>query len=261
MTRKAVTVGERQAPGAGSQTLLRGLDVIEAVASGESDLAKICAGLGLSRSTAYRLAAALVERRYLDFVPRSGYRLGPKLLELGSDTQRQIDLVQIARPFLEDLSATSLDTVHLGIREEGKALYLDKLPGRRRIDISSRVGERQPLTSTGLGKALILDLSEREWRQILEDEGGLGAHDGWMERMRSYAAAGHAYDLEENEDRIRCVAAPVRDASGKIAAAISLSSARQYMDDERMIDLSEDVRSVAQAISRELGWSEKRNRR
>ncbi len=239
----------------GTQTLARGLDVIEAVADGLPELADIAARVGLTKSTTYRLAAALVERRYLDFMPRSGYRLGPKLLELGHETHRQLDLVQVARPHLLSLSAKTLDTVHLGILDEGRALYLDKIPGRRRVEIGSRVGERQPLWSTGLGKALILDLSETERAALLDDGVSPEIVAAWQTRMQTYAAAGYAFDLEENEDRIRCVAAPIRDASGSIAGAISLSSARQYMDDERMETLSAEVRGIAEAISRELGWN------
>ena len=75
-----------------------------------------------------------------------------------------------------------------------------------------------------------------------------------MRRMREYAKLGYAFDLEENEDRIRCVAAPVRDATGKIKAAISVSSAAQYMNDERMQALAKEVRLTADQISSELGW-------
>jgi DNA-binding IclR family transcriptional regulator len=72
--------------------------------------------------------------------------------------------------------------------------------------------------------------------------------------MRDYAKSGYALDLEENEDRIRCVAAPVRDATQAIVGAISVSSAAQYMNDARMKALAEDVRAAARAISRDLGW-------
>lgn len=242
----------------GSQTLQRGLDLIELVADGEYDLTVIARRLSLTRSTAYRLASALVARRYLDLVPRVGYRLGPKLLELGSETQLQIDLVQCARPVLELLAHSSHDTVHLGVLDDGKALYLDKISGRRRIDISSRVGERQPLSSTGLGKALLLDKSTPELIAIHSKEANGQDLSIWLARMEEYVTGGYAYDLEENEDQIRCVAAPVRDASNRIVAAISLSSARQYMDDARMKDLNQQVSQAGRAISGELGWRDKR---
>lgn len=248
----------------GSQTLFRGLDVLEAVADGISGLQELAVHLQLTRSTTYRLAAALVERRYLASTPRGGYRLGPKLLELGSAAQGDIDLVQVARPLIEDLSATTLDTVHLGVLEGDRALYLDKIAGRRRISISSRVGEQQPLTRTGLGKALLLDDTPDRWEKIYKaetDEGDASTIAAWIERMAGYAEAGHAYDLEENDDRVRCVAAPIRDSAGKIVAAISVSSAVQYMDQERMSDITSDVRATAAAISELLGWTGHRTRR
>lgn len=241
----------------GSQTLLRGLDVLEAVASGATKLPALTDMLELNRSTAHRLAASLVERRYLSFSPRIGYALGPKLLEIGFQASAQMSLPRIAREYIEALAARTGDTVHLGILDGTRALYLDKIPGCRRVEISSRIGERQPLRFTGLGKALLLDETEDRLRQFYHAESSsqqqpLGT---WLLRMREYAKLGYAFDLEENEDCIRCVAAPVRDATGDIKAAISVSSAAQYMDDKRMRELAEEVRSTACLISRDLGWN------
>lgn len=244
----------------GSQTLLRGLDVIDAVIDGPITLAELAVRLGLTRSTTHRLATALIDRRYLTFVPRLGYHFGPKLLELGFIAQQQTDVVQVARPHLEELAASTEDTVNLGILDNERALYLDKIPGRRRVEISSRVGDRRPLTSTGLGKALLLDDDAAHWRKLFDEDRAAGSPPAdyavWEERMRDYVAVGRAFDLEENKDLIRCVAAPIRDVSGRIVAAISVSSAAQYMADERMQALSDDVRGTAKAISMDLGWSE-----
>lgn len=244
--------------GAGSQTLMRGLDVMEAVSRQTLMLSDLADQLGLTKSTTHRLASALVDRGYLAFTPRAGYRLGPKLLELGYLAHTQADLIQVARPHIEALAAVSEDTVHLGVLDGDQALYLDKIPGRRRITISSRVGDRQPLTSTGLGKALILDHDPDYWMERFKAEQLSGSPRikpaTWRKRMVGYVEAERAYDLEENEDQIRCVAAPVRDVAGKIVGAISVSSAAQYMNDDRMETLATDVRAAAQAISRELGW-------
>jgi DNA-binding IclR family transcriptional regulator len=241
----------------GSQTLYRGLDVLDAVLEGTVGLADLAGRLQLTRSTTHRLAAALVERRYLTFVPREGYSLGPKLLELGYQAAQQMDVPRLARPHLERLSAISEDTVHLGILEGDSALYLDKIPGQRRISIISRIGERQPLTTTGLGKALLLDHDESAWRRQFAADAGHRLHDEalehWLRRMRTYAAQGYAFDLEENEDRIRCVAAPIRGAGGRIVAAISVSSAAQYMDQARMDQLVSEVQRTASDISLDLG--------
>jgi len=243
----------------GSQTLVRGLEVLEAVACGVNNLADLAHTVKLNRSTAHRLASTLVEKRYLTFAPRHGYGLGPKALEIGYQARIQLNIPRVAREHLEALAAQTGDTVHLGILDGTRALYLDKIPGRRRIEISSRVGELQPLRSTGLGKALLLDEVDAKLREFYRCENGNGhAYDvseaSWLKRMHEYAKNGYAFDLEENEDRIRCVAAPVRDATGKIKAAISVSSAAQYMDDKRMQALVADVRRTADQISHELGW-------
>ena len=244
--------------GAGSQTLMRGLDLIEAVSHEVLTLCDLATRLDLTKSTTHRLLSALVDRGYLAFTPRAGYRLGPKLLLLGTLAQAQADLVQVARPHLEELAASTEDTVHLGVFDGDFALYLDKVPGRRRITISSRVGDRQPLSSTGLGKALMIDSPPAYWDERFAADQAAGSMKAdaavWRERMEGYAACGRAFDLEENEDQIRCVAAPIRDAARKIVGAISVSTAAQYMSDDRMTALSDEVRATADAISHELGF-------
>ena len=182
----------------GSQTVLRGLDVLEAVASGVSTLSDLAATVKLKRSTAHRLASTLVEKRYLSFVPKSGYRLGPKTLEVGYQARVQLNVSRSARQHLERLAAQTGDTVHLGVREGNCSLYLDKIPGRRRVDINSRVGELQPLRSTGLGKALVLDEDDVKLRELYRCENGIGqaygvAEGTWMSRMRHYAENGYAF--------------------------------------------------------------------
>lgn len=250
----------------GSQTLFRGLDVIDAVAEGPIKLGDLAARLGLTRSTTHRLASALTDRRYLSFVPHSGYSLGPKLLELGFRVRDELDLPRVAAPHLERLALLTEDTVHLGVLDRGRVLYLDKIPGKRRINISSRIGELQPVISTGLGKALILDLDEDAWLELFRAERGEAARPGarrreeisqqeWLARMRGYVQAGYAFDLEENEDQIRCIAAPIRDVAGRTVAALSVSSAAQYMSDHRMRALAKDVMAAAYRISEDLGWT------
>jgi len=244
---------------AGTQTLARGLEVIDAVAQGVLGLTELADRLGLTRSTTHRLAVTLVEHRYLNFQRGSGYSLGPQLLKLGYMAGRQSSLPRVAREHLEDLASASGDTVHLGVLDGSRALYLDKISGTRRVEVRSRIGERQPLRSTGLGKALILDATEAQLREYYDYETRHGHQyavdqEQWLRRMGEYAKNGYAFDLEENEDRIRCVAAPLRDVSGAIAGAISVSSAAQYMDDTRMHGLAFEVKSTADAISRQLGF-------
>ncbi|TLX40866.1 IclR family transcriptional regulator [Xanthobacter autotrophicus] len=246
--------------GEGAQTLMRGLDVLEAIADGTTDLAALAARLGTTRTTTHRLAAALVARRYLNFASGDGYSLGPKLLELGFQTRHSMPLHQAARAHLARLAERTLDTVQLGILDEGVVFYIDKVPGQRRFEIRSNMGDRHHVWATGLGKALVLDMTEDQWNGFFgkgrpdDARPSEAARQEWLAQMRTYARNGVAFDLGETEAELRCVAAPIRDASGAIVAAVSVSSITQYMQPERMTDLSHDVRETAAAISAALGW-------
>lgn len=241
-----------------SQTLVRGLDVIEAVAvDGANDITTIAARTNMTYSTAHRIVSVLIQRRYLKRVPGKGYRLGSKLLALGFQAYGQVDLTPVAHPFLERLARQTHDTVHLACEELGAVFYLDKIASRRPVEISSRIGGTKPLISTGVGKALLLDGSVHTWSGLYDvDAKRLGVsmpRTQWLDMMQTYARQGYTYDLGEDEPAIRCVAAPVRDASHKIIAAISVSSTTNYMPPERMRDLVPVVMETARQISAELG--------
>jgi DNA-binding IclR family transcriptional regulator len=249
---------------AGTQTLLRGLAILEAAAAGARDLRTFGAALGTTRSTTHRLVSSLVQARYLRQV-QGGYLLGPKLIELGTIALEQMPLTAVARPHLEALAEHTHDTIHLGVRDGDDVLYIDKIPGTRGLEMRSRVGHRMPLASTGIGKAMMLDLEPQVWTRLVEAShralAGVSFRpdhrpdiDTFMQRMARYAQGGFTFDLEENEASIRCVAAPVRDASGTIVAALSVASTIPYMPHERMDELIPVVQREARAISEELGW-------
>jgi DNA-binding IclR family transcriptional regulator len=249
---------------AGTQTLLRGLAILEAAAAGVRDLRSFGAVLGTTRSTTHRLVSSLVQARYLRQV-QGGYLLGPKLIELGTIALEQMPLTAVARAHLQSLADETLDTIHLGVRDGDDVLYIDKIPGQRGLEMRSRVGHRMPLASTGIGKAMMLDLAPQSWRDLFDASrrtlAGVSFRpdhslepDTFLKRMATYSAGGYTFDLEENEISIRCVAAPVRDASGAIVAALSVASTIPYMPLERMDELIPVVQREARAISQELGW-------
>lgn len=251
----------------GTQTLARGLAVIRAVADGARDLRSLVEHTGLGRSTTHRLVQLLVHEEFLRHVD-GGYTLGPALIELGFKALHGNPLPVVARPFLEDLSEQVHDTVHLGVVDGDSVLYLEKLPGTRGAEMRSRVGHRMPLTRTGVGMALLLDSPER-WEELyIADEdrvtvptvvrrGELAERCAeFCTRMQTYAKSGSAMDLEDNEPGIRCVAAPVRDASKAIVGAISVSATRPYMPAARMRGLVPVVRRSAARISSAMGYRE-----
>lgn len=251
---------------AGTQTLLRGLHLLECVADGVCEVKGIAARLGTPRSTAHRMLNSLVNEGYLHHIPYRGYLLGPKLIRLGMVALEQRPLVAVARPHLEELTALTGDTVHLGQEDGMHVLYLDKVPGTRGLEMRSQVGQRKPIASTGVGKALMLGMPATVWQALYDEAAADQIRSGmtpmlppWPEyrdAMLAYTRQGWVYDLEEHELGIRCVGSAVRDVSGKVVAAISVASAVPYMSEERMAHLGPVVRDVAKAISRELGWKE-----
>ena len=250
--------------GSGTQTLLRGLALLECVAEGIGDVKGIAARLGTPRSTTHRMLNSLVAERYLLHVPYKGYLLGPKLIHLGMRALEQRPLVALARPHIEALARRTGDTVHLGVPEGSEVFYLDKISGTRGLEMRSRVGLRMPIACTGLGKGLMLGLPRDQWHGLYERAREFSAKSRdrpplapWPEFERclaSYVERDWSLDLEENEIGIRCVGAPVRDVRDQVVAAISVASAVPYMPDDRMEELGPIVHATAEAISKELGW-------
>ena len=247
----------------GTQTLMRGLALLECVAQGISDVKGIAAHLGTPRSTTHRMLGSLVSEGYLHHVPYCGYTLGSRLIYLGTKAQEQRPLGALARPHLEALAARTGDTVHLGTVEGTQVFYLEKVPGTKGLEMRSRAGQRMPLASTGVGKALMLGFAPGQWRDLYDEAVALKVDAGersllspwpqFEEAMLRYRAQGWVMDLEENELGIRCVGAPVRDVSGKVVAAISVASAVPYMPKERMLELGPLVLAAAGRISEVLG--------
>ncbi len=243
----------------GAQTLYKGLLIIDAVMKGHRNLKHISGVLEMSKSTTHRLLAVLVHERFLRQIGNE-YSLGSKLIEYGMRSLEEYPLRTAAAPFLQDLSTLTHDTVHLGIRENMEVFYIDKVSGNRSVEMNSRIGLKMPIDITGIGKALLLDADDKELTEIYNHfNRPHTALQIFLDKMHFYRSQGYSFDLSENEENIRCVAAPIRDASNTIISAISVASITQYMTDERMHELTSVVKDTALKISLELGWFEKRS--
>ncbi|MFD6177054.1 MULTISPECIES: IclR family transcriptional regulator [unclassified Isoptericola] len=251
---------------AGTQTLARGLAVVDAVARGHDRLRDVVEATGVGRSTTHRLLQLLVAAGYLRRL-EDRYALGPALIELGYQALQENPVAEVAAAPLRALHARVSDTVHLAIEDRGQVLYLDKIPGTRGEPTRSRTGHRMPLTRTGIGKALLLDRPDR-WRDqflaerragadgdgVGEQEAEVLTADQFVAVMTESARRGVALDLEENEPGVLCVAAPVREAGGAIVAAISVSARRPAMPPARVEALAPVVLDAAASIGAGLGF-------
>lgn len=234
--------------------------LLELVAADVHSLDELAKKSCLTRSTAHRLLATLVQQGYLRNKTGQGYFLGPRIIELGFKGYEKLDLPQIARPHMVKLSEATKETVHLAILDGAQVIYIEKVQGSRSVTTASHIGARLPVQCTALGKALISTLPESRWTDYFSLElrrtpQSVATEEAFLQEIRKTASSGYALDLEENEPGIRCIAAPIRDGSGQAVAALSLSSLHIYLSDEQIEQTVPLVKSTAAKIGRELGWS------
>ncbi|MDY0324106.1 MAG: IclR family transcriptional regulator [Candidatus Carbobacillus sp.] len=217
--------------------------------------------LHLPKSTVHRLLQAYRELGYVEQDNESGrYRLSVKWLGISLKILEHIDLRNIARTTLTTLADMSGEVVHLVVLNDGEVVYIDKVEGKETIRMHSRIGHRAPVHCTAVGKSILAHLPEDEVRTILAEH-GLPAHtpqtitaiDELLEHLKDVRARGVAYDLEENEPDITCVAAPIFDHSGHVVAALSISGPTHRMK-PRLESLSEHVKKAGDTISQRLGF-------
>ncbi|MBN9316820.1 MAG: IclR family transcriptional regulator [Devosia sp.] len=241
----------------------RALDILECVAgqNGELTVDQIVSATGLPKSTAFRVLATLTGRRLLERDPQNQtYRLGMLALVIGARAMGDLDLRRAARPHLENLVAVTGETVHLSILSADNALCIDKVDASRSMRMASFVGFLDPLHCSGVGKAL-LAFQDEPVRQQLIGRMRLDPHtrhtitdpDRLVAQIDEIRARGYAVDDEEIEEGLRCVAAPIRDHSGSVIAAVSISGPTTRVTDASLSDLAIAVEGCAQTISRELG--------
>ena len=198
---------------------------------GSMSLTEISRETGLNQVTAYRLISTFITNGLLEQSAESEkYRLGVTALALGDSYSRSNDLSQRARPKLVELRDECGETVHLSILDGKEIVYLEKLPGLHPIGLmSSRVGGRAPAYCTGVGKVLLAYQSEDKIRAISSNgelipftPNTITSVDQLIGELSIIRMNGFALDKEEHEIGVACVAAPIFDHNG-ILAAISVS--------------------------------------
>jgi len=243
----------------------RVLRLLEAFAPHERDvsLAEIAERVALPKSSAHRLLATLVAHGFVERDPATRrYRLGIRLFELGSAAIHERGLHSSAHPVLEQLTQATGETCHLAVLSGLEAVYVNKVDGPASISMSSRVGGRAPFHATSIGKVLTAWAGEELRSRLaslrlaaytshtITDPRALEAE---LARVRTQ---GYGLDLEEFEEGLRCVAAPVRDQSGSVVAALGVAGPRRRFEDDKLEGLAAQVCSAAAQLSRNLGHLE-----
>jgi IclR family transcriptional regulator, KDG regulon repressor len=242
----------------------RALTILDAFASKRPrmSLTDLSDATDLPPSTAYRIAANLVQRGYLSQDSgRGDYWPGLALIRLAGVALGQLDVREKAAPTLQQLRTDSKETVHLAALDGRRVIYLEKLEGLHAVGLmSSRVGRTAPVHCTALGKALLAfgdgDAEEDVLSRKLERFTPRTIVDGALLRdhLGEVREQGYAIDMGEHEVDVRCIAAPVRDHSGKTVAAISVAGPAQRMEVQMRRGLIKVVVAAANRICRDLGY-------
>jgi DNA-binding IclR family transcriptional regulator len=254
--------GNQAAPVYGVRAVARTVAILRAFCSpntglGVSDLAK---RVSLHKSTTHRILTTLEQEGFVTQDPTTGcYRLGLALLELGSVVMDGLDVRRMARPFLEAIHRACGETVHLAILDEGEVVYIDKIEGTRGVRMYSQIGKRSPAYCTGLGKALLAWQRDDEISLVIKR--GLRAYtlrtitspSALRGQLALVRAQGYAIDHGEHEELIQCVAAPVWDRAGRVAAAISIATVAADITSGEFRKYIPLVCEHAQLISEALG--------
>ena len=246
----------------GVQSVDRAVSVLEILAHrGEAGVSEVAADIGVHKSTAFRLLAALEERELVEQTQERGkYRLGFGILRLASAVPGRLDVTQQARPVCEQLAAQLGETVNIAVRRLHFVVNLDQARGPSAVGAHNWVGELTPLHATSSGKILLAFMTPEERHDVLASSGfaRLTPHTITSQReleahVDAAARDGYASSIEELEEGLNAVAAPVRDHTGGVIAALSVSGPVYRFTEKRLREVVPDVVAAAAAISHRMG--------
>lgn len=242
------------------QVIERMMSLLDALAASPeaASLKHLAAVTELHPSTAHRILAAMTAARFVERHDAGSYRLGIRLLELGNIVKSRINLREVALPFMQELHEEIGEAINLGIRHDDEIIYLERTSsGRSLVRVVYLVGGRAPLHLTSLGKLFLAAEPSQKIRDYAKRTGlpgktphsltTLAALEKELDKVRRH---GIAYDDEEAELGLKCVAAPIHDDEGHIVAALSVSAPADRHDPE----WASRVRRTADAVSHALGY-------
>ena len=222
-------------------------------------LTQIAESVHMSKTTVHRLLTTLETRRFISRDKDTGmYRLGFRLVEMASLVLQDMELRRWAQPYLKSLSAQYGETVDLSILDGSHVMYLEVIESPRRVKLAAATGQRLPAYFTASGKALLAFAPEDQVRKILAEN--IAEHRGEvgitiaraLKDLGKIAERGYAISEQEYEEHINAVAAPIFDANRRAVASIAIVGPSFRLSKERLPDLGESIRKIADEISCEI---------
>jgi DNA-binding IclR family transcriptional regulator len=244
-----------------SQSLDKALQILRHLGTGPASLDQLATALGVHKTTVLRLLRTLAEQHFVFRDGHHRYHLGSQVFELAGRGLDQREVRGIAAPHLAAFNRAHGRTTHLSELSGSEIVYIDKLESQDHVRMASRIGLRAPVHSTAAGKVLVADLPPAELESVLAGvtfarmtPNTLTSREDYLAELAQVRAQGWAHDREENEHSINCIGAPVRDASGRAVAAVSVSVPDIVLTDEQVLELLPALLTVTEKISRDCGW-------
>ncbi len=247
------------------QSVDRALGILETLSINPKGLGvgEISERTGLHKSTVHRLLATLIDKGYVKQNTHCNYQLTLKLFELGSKLVEELDMLEVARPYLSQLMECVNEVVHLVVLEGNAIVYVDKVEPDKTIRMHSRIGIRRPLYCTAVGKAILSTMEDEEVERIWENsdikeltEYTITDLDKMKEELENIRNKGYSTDEQENELGVRCIAIPLLDYTKKAWGAISISGPVERMTDETFEKIQSSLIPIGNQIKNELGYHE-----
>lgn len=242
------------------QSVDRAITALEHLArAGESGVTEVATVMGVHKSTASRLLAALQGRDLVEATGSRGrYRLGVGVLRLASGVGGRLDLASQGGPLCADLAAELGETVNLALRQGDVAVNIHQSEGGGAVTVDSWVGRPTPLHATSSGKVLLAYAPESVIARVCADlraytDRTLTEPAVLRAQLEQVRATGHATTEGELEVGLNAVAVPVRGADGTVVAALSVSGPLYRLTSDRLRTSTDAVARTAAAIAARLG--------
>jgi DNA-binding IclR family transcriptional regulator len=255
--------GEPEDKGQNVKSLFKMLDVLECFSGVDPELSvlQIAQRTGLPRTTVHRLVDSLRAVGFLEQeASRENYRLGLRLFGLGNTALTNMPLHREAAPFVDTLAKLSGETVHLCVFDGTQMVFVERSLDRGRPNNVVTTVETSPCHSTGVGKAALAFQPPAVIDRVIAlglqrfTRNTIVAPEALRQELVATCARGYALDDSEHETDVRCVAAPVRNSTGRVFAALSVTGNTRRMEQHRTEDLAALVISHASQISAQLGY-------
>ncbi len=238
------------------------LEVLEFIGStgGPVQLMTVVEATGKPKGTVHRILATLVNTGFLAQDPNtSQYSLTLKVWRLGAAVVGRLDVVKVARPYLEELVAATDETVHLSMLDDsGGIVYISRVESPRSIRVQTRVGQLSPAWCTSTGRSILAfnpAVAERVLAQLLEARTAktVTSPQRLLAILRETAAKGYSVTRAENHPEMGGIAAPIRDHSGTVTLSCGIGMPVFRMTRELVDACIPHVVRTAARISTELG--------